>query len=319
MKKIIMSLVACLLLGALALTGLAAENALVLSSVDAAPGEMIYMTLSLTEPVVGDSMAVTYTYDTNILEPVPGSCSWEQKGMLQDFGKTNDAGVWAGKETVKLQGDICVLAFRVLDKAKLVQSTVTCTLIVKNSSQEAGRYIAEGTVYQHCEHEYGSWTDIGSLGHSRVCSKCHRQQTQSHNYDSGQDKTDASGATVKQFTCIDCRAYKQLRLDQAGGKEEITFSPGTTIPNTNGSGNQGGVTDGDSHAGHDHSTDSIVQGSADSTKPGVSDQASQPHDHTHTDEIKAQEAGDPKVTAFVIAGVVVVLIAAAVLFLKKKK
>lgn len=319
MKKLIVSLLALLLLGALALTGFAAENPMVLSSVEAAPGDLVYMTLSLTEPVVGDSMAVTYTYDTNILEPVPGSCSWEYKGVLQDFGKTNDAGVWAGKETVKLQNDICVLAFRVLDKAKLVQSTVTCTLIVKNSSQEAGRYIAEGTVYQQCEHEYGNWTDIGSLGHSRVCAKCHRQQTQSHNYDSGQDKTDASGATVKQFTCIDCRAYKQLRLDQAGGKEEITFSPGTTVPNTNGSGNQGVVTDGDSHAGHDHSAGGTVQDGSGITIPAVPGQSEQTHDHIHTGQINTQEAGDPKVTALVIAGVVVVLVAAAVLFLKKKK
>lgn len=319
MKKIIMSLVACLLLCAMALTGFAAENALVLSSVEAAPGETVYMTMSLTEPVIGDSMAITYTYDTNVLKPVLGAFSWEKKGLMQDFGKTNNAGVWAAKETTKLEGDICVLAFQVLENAKLIQSKVSCTLIVKNSDQEAGRYIAEGIVYQQCDHQYGKWTDIGSLGHSRVCDKCGRSQTQSHNYDSGQDKTDVSGVTVKQFTCVDCMAYKQLKLNQATGKEETVFSPGTTLPGVDSSDSQGSVPEGDSHAGHDHSTDSAVQDSANSTEPGVSDQASQPHDHTHIDETTLQQGSDPKVTALVVAGAVAVLIAATVLLLKKKK
>lgn len=320
MKKMIMSLVACLLLGAMALTGFGAENALVLSGAEGKPGELVYMTMSLTEPVIGDSMAVTYTYDKNILSPELGAFSWEQKGLLQDFGKTNNAGVWAAKETVKLEGDICVLAFRVLEGAKLTETSVSCTLIVKNSDQEAGRFMAQGSVWQQCEHEFGKWQDIGSLGHSRVCANCGRSQTQSHNYDTGQDKTDASGATVKQFTCVDCNAYKQLRLNQAAGEEQVEFSPGTTLPGNSAAGSSpGGSQSGDSHLGHDHGTENAGSEVPGSTGSSADGEASQDPDHTHTDGSGEADGTDPKVTALVIGGAAAVLIAAAVLFLKKKK
>lgn len=319
MKKIIMSLLACLLLSAMAITGFAAENALVLSSVEAAPGETVYMTLSLTEPVVGDSMAITYAYDTNILEPVLGAFSWEQKGLLQDFGKTNNAGVWAAKETTKLEGDICVLAFKVLEKATLIQSKVSCTLIVKNSDQEAGRYVTEGIIYQQCDHQYGQWMDTGSLGHSRICDKCGRSQIQSHNYDDGADRTDASGATVKQFTCIDCKAYKQIQLNQATGNEEIIFSNEATgsASDSNG-GSQSGISGSDNYDGHDHDADSVAEGTVETADP--TDPTQTGHEHTRLDQVSTQEdGGDPAVTAVVILAAAAVLVTAAVLLLKKKK
>lgn len=113
-------------------------------SVTVKNGDTVYVTVALDQTVEGTTMGISCSYDTSALAVVPKECEWEVEGLLSDFNEKG-MGVWTTDEAMKLEGDMVTLAFRPLTE-KAVTTEITCTLIVKNGSDEVGRFSAVGTV-----------------------------------------------------------------------------------------------------------------------------------------------------------------------------
>ena len=200
-----------------------------LSLIDAAgePGETVYLTVMLNESAVGDTMGITYEYDSDVLTAVTSANSWAPEGLLQDFNKEN-AGVWAADKAQDLKGSLCVLAFRVAEGVSFTKTEVSCKVIIKNGSTEVGIFSAVGAITMECDHNFGPWEDKGSVGHSHICQKCQFAQTKSHSWDQGTttEKTDEPNVIVVTYTCEICGATKQMEY-QNGEKpvEKETTRP----------------------------------------------------------------------------------------------
>jgi hypothetical protein len=122
-----------------------AAQGIAVTDASAAPGQIVYLTVSLQESVRGDSMAVIYECDTDLLKPEPTACRWSTEGILQDFGDQM-AGVWADDEAKDRKGEICILAFRVQPGANFRETEVKVTLKIKNLSEDTGAFTAIGKV-----------------------------------------------------------------------------------------------------------------------------------------------------------------------------
>lgn len=224
MRKLMTLLWVCLIIAAVLLPVSADGVDLRISDAEAKPGEVVYLTVSLSQPIQGSSMGIRYSFDEKVLKVLTHSCSWEQSGMIKDFSKKDNTGVWAAGETVALQGDVCVLAFEVLPSAKLTQSRVQCTLVVENNGKQ--EYSAEATVSMRCEHEYGAWSRQAGNMHSRTCQLCQKTQSESHSWDAGVNKQDGE-KIMKVYTCTVCKATLEYDVT-AGG--EVADPPRETQP-----------------------------------------------------------------------------------------
>ena len=143
MKKLI-SIAALLLLAALLpLTAFAQSQA---TDATVQPGETVYITVSLATPLEGTTLGVSSVFDDALLAPLEKESRWQVKGLVSDFNEKG-MGVWTTSSAVTLQGDMVVLAFRTLSDLPFT-TEVTCTLIVKNGSEELGRFEAVAKVTQ---------------------------------------------------------------------------------------------------------------------------------------------------------------------------
>lgn len=147
MKKWITLLMLVALMGAMLSTAQATENLLQVKDVELTPGETVYVRLELTQPVVADSMGVTYSYDPAVLRPLKSSSTWTKQGTTQAFDTANKAGVWMNQSAVELEGRVCSLAFQVLTEEENFNTQVTVTLVIKNGGIEVGTYTANVRVY----------------------------------------------------------------------------------------------------------------------------------------------------------------------------
>lgn len=226
MRRIIVFALLLVMVASLAVPAFAAQGDLSMSDVSVQAGETVYLTVSLTKKVTGDTIGVTYTYDGSLLEPVAGSCQWLQQGTLQDFGAGNDSGVWAVDKAKTITGDICVLAFRVREEASFSETKVSCTVLIKNGSKKAGEFTAEATVSMGCDHSFGPWEQQGNAVHTRVCEKCSERQSQSHDWDDGTVTQDPENPdqNLKTRTCTVCDAK---RTESVPAEEE---KPGFSRP-----------------------------------------------------------------------------------------
>lgn len=227
MKKVLKLILVLLVVYSMALTCFAANDTLTVTDAKAEPGDVVYLTLMLNKKTVGNSLGVATVYDSSILEPVPASSSWESSGTLQDFNKQG-AGVWAIKTAKDLQGTVCVLAFQLKEDITFTETTVECTLIVKNDGEDVGTYTAEAVISYDCDHSYGNWKDIGNLGHSRTCGNCGAAQTESHSWDEGviSAKPGDSKTNLMTYTCQTCGGTKVIEFAASG--ETVPTAP--TVP-----------------------------------------------------------------------------------------
>ena len=241
MKKFSVAVVALLLAVVMAVSVYASTNALKVSNSGGLLGHTVFLTVTLTESIAGDTMGITYTFDDKILEAVPESCKWEKNGILQDFSKTSAAGVWSTDTKKDLSGTVCTLAFKIRSDAKPGDAKVQCTLIIKNGSETVATYTATGMVSVRCDHSYNAWVSNGSLVHKHTCTLCGDTQSQMHNWDDGVSK-EYKDKTVTVYTCVDCGATKQTEVaketeptnDHDHGKETVptTTRPTDPIPTT---------------------------------------------------------------------------------------
>ena len=228
MKPIIRFLLILLLCGALLLPAQAAPADLTLSNGEAAAGEVVYLTVALNKKTLGDTMGVEYSYDTKHLEAVPELCAWSKGGSVKDFG-LKGRGVWATATAIQLEGNICVLAFRIKKDADFSETAVSCELVVKNGSEQTGKYQAEATVKIACSHSFSAWqTDGGSL-HSRSCESCGLSQTQPHSWDAGVVQVDpgSSDQKIRLYTCADCGATRQEEVPDTTPESTSPTNPTT--------------------------------------------------------------------------------------------
>ena len=214
MKKSILLTVACMLVWALVLTGYAAPNQLMMPDANAQTGQVVFLPVTLDAQITGDTMSITYSFDSKLLEAIPDSCKWEKNGILFDFNNKN-GGVWTSKNPISLKGTVCTLAFRVRPDADFTDTRVSCTLVVMRNNEEVGQYQAQAKVGLSCSHKYGVWKDGGTAGHSRSCSLCGELQTQAHSWDEGKLTPDPHrpGVQQKTFTCSACGATKAVAVE----------------------------------------------------------------------------------------------------------
>ena len=226
MKKIsILAMILAVLL-TLSTAVMAEENALTLSDASIREDETIYLTLRLNTSVIGDALGISYTFDSAVLEPVLSSCTWSQKGTLSNFNKEH-AGVWAADKAKDLAGDICVLAFRVKSGVKLTETTVSCTLIIKNGSVSQGTYTAQAKITYACNHNYGDWETGSQAGHVKSCTHCGSSLFQPHDWNSGERKVnpDDPDHDWLVFSCEVCGATYQTEIPKTAEPPQPTEPP----------------------------------------------------------------------------------------------
>lgn len=343
MKKWILLTLAIFLLMSQTLTCMAADEPLTVSNVQAEQGQYVYLTVELNKAVTADSIGLTYEYDSKHLKAEPSLCTWGKSGVLSDFDENNN-GVWAGNSSEKLEGTVCVLAFKVKENTNLVKTSVSCNVILRNGAQEVGRFAAEGVVSTPCEHSYGPWKSTGSMEHRQVCEKCQDPRTEAHKWDAGvtSDAEDRQGMSDLTYTCTVCAQTKVIQVPAESSQEDE--KPGSSEENKNPQ--QGGtILDNDypdssqDTPDHNHSTDNQngTGNPSDSQNGDSHSQQKDPddpfyvydpsdHDHNH-DEIQVdytgnqtQKSGPETVLKLVLLlAIPATAILAAVLYLKKKR
>lgn len=217
MRKFIVTLMALALCLGMAIGVHAAEDILSIPDVSAYQDQTIYVAVTLTETVVGDSMGVTYSYDKEVLEAIPGSSTWGKQGMLQDFSRA-DSGVWAVSQSQDLKGTVCVLAFQVKKGATLSETAVTCTVTVKSDAEIVGTYTATGKISAVCDHKYTQWENGGDMLHVHTCELCGHKQTQTHIWDDGvisEHPTDEQ-MDLLVYTCTVCGTTREQEIKDQG-------------------------------------------------------------------------------------------------------
>ena len=234
MRKIIIFLLTLALLLSLPCTAMAAESGLSLSNGGGQPGQTVYLTVKLNESLVGDSIGLSYSFDSSVLEAVPGFCSWSVKGVLQDFD-SNHQGVWATDTAKDLKGNLCVLAFTIRSGIRFNSTTVSCTVAIQSGTDEVGKYTAEAKISLACNHEYGNYTDQGAVGHGRECGLCGGKQTQPHEWDGGvlKENPDSRDTDWKVITCTVCggtQIYEVPKSEEAKLEETKPSTPPETYP-----------------------------------------------------------------------------------------
>lgn len=228
MKRLTVMILTLALLAGLTLSGSAAQEPLTMSNATASQGQTVYLTVKLNESVVGDTVSISYQYDTELLRAVRKSCSWAREGILQDFNYTK-AGVWASLTAEDLKGDLCTLAFVLRSDVSFVSTQVSCTVMVRNGATDVGTYEATGTITYSCEHQFGSWESVdGNLIHTHTCSACGARESQSHSWDDGETSVDPTNPHLENttYTCTVCGA---VRVTQNTLIPEVT-EPVQTIP-----------------------------------------------------------------------------------------
>lgn len=317
------------LVAALAFSVFAQQDNLKVSNATAKKGELIYLTLELTQPTEGNTVSVKYSYDDKLLKPVVESCKWVQEGFMMNFDKANPAGVWSVQNATQLKGGLCVLAFELRDGAEFTKTEVACEVKVNNGGQNVGVYHATAKVILECVHSYGQWEDAGNLGHTQTCTLCQGQHTQSHTWDQGkQSQTNAPGKVETLYTCTVCGGTKTVTQNK---EQEIlpTFSKPTEEkddqPTQAPTQSQGPLTPTmnpqDEIPELTEPTQTKPVGSTGSHTPEIDHTKSTvpSHSHDHDPVMEPEDRSDSILTGAVVAIVIVAMVTAAVLIVKKKR
>lgn len=287
MKKLLFLTLSFVLALSISVTCLAAENTLSLSGAKGGAGQTLYLSLELNETVTANAIGISCQFDTTILEAVPELSTWERKGILSAFEQDNQ-GVWAAEKPEQLQGKLCVLAFRIKDSVAFDSTEILCAIVIKEGATEKVNSTVKSLITGECTHSYGSWESNGLNTHVRICSLCGGRNTQTHNWDSGVEETQADGKVLLIKTCNVCNAKNGT---------EITS---TELSNSGLSGINHGTDD-----IHDHNSQ-------------TGNQEDHKHDSLEEDNhVHIEEKKDP-LTIWIVVLLPIFLIVAAVLFVKKK-
>lgn len=265
MKKWILSIAAAVMLLCMCAQVFARENAMSVTDAAAEPGQTVFLTVRLNESAVGDTLAISYDFDSKLLTAIPESCKWERSSQLADFDKNKNIGAWAAPSIMDLKGDICTLAFRINTGVSFKSTKVTCTMQVMHGNQVAGTYTAAAIVSVSCKHgSYGDWLSRDPLVHGRSCSQCGNVQSGTHKWDSGVLSENPSDSLSKllTLTCNLCKGTKTIVVTDSLSEPDGTKPQENTKPTNPGSGNTG------------------------ATKPQEPECTDPEHDHPHPDDVQ---------------------------------
>lgn len=319
MKRFIMLLLTFGLLMSISVPCFAAENDLSLSETKGGAGQVVYMVVTLNASVKANTIGVQCEFDENLLTPWPELSSWGKTGVLSAF-KAGNIGAWAGNAVEDMKGKLCVLAFQIKEKVAFSDTEVTCTVVLKNGTEEVGKYTAKGKILSNCEHKYGDWTSAGNLGHTRVCSLCGGKNTQMHQWDDGTEAPGQADTTILTTTCLVCLEQKTTEIP-AGNKNDLT-------PNNGGTGSTGSNNGEGSHEHpgvQDQNSQNGNQGTLQNPEHNHDVEAGEKiPDHTHTDDAinadgnSATPAKMNPAVLWIVLGLVAVVFVGCVISIKKK-
>ena len=221
MKRMLSILLAMAVVWMLALPCAAAGEGITITNATAKPGETVYLRVALNEDLDGDSIGISYSFDSSLLKDQYRYSTWERNGTMQDFSYKK-SGVWATSAAENLQGDICTLAFKVRDNAEFLETKITCYVTIKNDAQLVGEYTAEATVSIPCEHQYGETVSDGAFGHSNTCELCGHKVTKSHQWQEGEQIKDPENERIilQISECSVCGEQKKTPVEM---KQEDTI------------------------------------------------------------------------------------------------
>lgn len=224
MKKILSFFLAVMMIAELTISAEAAEAGIRMDDVTLQEAEMVYVPVSLQPEVTGTAVGLSYTYDDTVLRIVPEECSWTETGALSDFSETSPQAVWASDGAQKLTGDLCVLAFRVLNQDTFQKTEVSCSVTVKNGAKTVGTYQDTAKITKVCNHQYGEWESAGESGHIHKCSLCKGQEFQSHDWDKGTQSADPEkpNTTITTYKCMVCTAERVVEDENQPAVPETT-------------------------------------------------------------------------------------------------
>lgn len=289
MKRLLFMSLAVMLILSLTCNVVAAGDGVTVSDANGGPGQTVYLTVQLQNPVEASAIGIQCQFDETLLDAVPELSTWEKEGLLSSFDSGNK-GVWASQSSAKLEGKLCVLVFQIKDGVAFDSTEVICTVVLKDGATEKLNAVVKGVIHCQCTHIYGAWVSTGSTYHTRECELCGGKNTQTHTWDSGVKEEQPNGQIILVKTCTLCKArHGEDVTDTEQGSAGI---PGT---NTN------------SQEGHNHSA--VV------TSPAE-------HDHNHSEDIldehnHTESANDPA-TIWIVLLLPVALIVVGIWFLKKK-
>ena len=326
MRRLIILCITLCVLASLSVRCFAVETPLEMPDVQAKAGQTVYLAITLKESVEANTLGVKCEFDKTLLTALPELSTWGKEGVLAAF-KEDNIGAWTTQTTGDMKGKLCVLAFQVNEGVAFPYATVKCNVVLKNSEKEVGNYTVEGSVISDCEHSYGDWQRGGKLNHIRICSICGGKNSQPHQWDQGTESKNQQGSTLVTKTCTVCLQQDILEISPTGEMKPV--EPDTKVESTTPS-------QGTEH--HDHLQNQSTQPSE---KPNGSQNENDPEnklpteqhshkedgtasDHTHSDGEQeldhnhTVESNDPA-TPWVIFGVIALMFAGAVFYVKKKK
>lgn len=187
-----------------------------ISSASGTRGDTVTLSVTLNSNPGLVTMTIRVSYDTSVLQLTnvsnPGLLVGAQFNTI--YGSPYTISWVDGATTTNntKTGAIATFTFKILDNAKIGDSTVTLQFVDSYDTDynENSFTATSGKVTVTCKHSYGSWSKVNDTTHKRTCSICQKDETANHSWNGGSVTKPASckETGVKTYTCTTCNATK---------------------------------------------------------------------------------------------------------------
>ena len=217
----------------LTLTASAAGNGSVsMGSASGNRGDTVSLRVNLNQNPGLVTMTIRVSYDTSVLQLTNVSNPGVLVGAQLNTNYTSPYTIsWVdGATTVNntKTGTVAEFTFRILDNAKLGDSTVTLEFVdsYDTNYNENSFSAASGKVTVTCKHSYGAWTKVNDTTHKRICSGCAKEETANHTWNSGTVTKQASCKETgsRTYTCTACSATKTETITKTADHKYGTWT-----------------------------------------------------------------------------------------------
>ena len=247
MKKVVSALLIMLMLcNLLPFSAVAAGNGSIsMGSASGAQGGSVTLNVNLTNNPGLVTITIKVSYDTSVLQLTKVSDPQLLVGAQLNPRYNSPYTIsWVdGTTTVNntKTGEIAAFTFKILDTAKVGDSTVTLQFVdsYDTNYQENSFSASSGKVSVTCKsHHFGSYTKVNDNQHSRTCSACGHVETVNHSWNGGAVTKQATckETGTKEYTCTACGAKKTETVAKTNahtwGDWHITKQPSCTTPGT---------------------------------------------------------------------------------------
>lgn len=239
MKRIFsLATVLLMLCGLLAVSTYAAGNgSMSMSSSSGNRGDTVTLSVNLNSNPGLVTMSIRVSYDTSVLQLTnvsnPGLLVGAQLNTSYSSPYTISWVDGATTTNNTKTGTIATFTFKILDNAKIGDSTVTLQFVDSYDTDynENSFSASSGKVTVICKHSYGNWTKVNDTTHKHTCTVCSIEETASHTWNGG---TVTKAATcketgVKTYTCTGCNTTKTETIAKTNNH---TYSNWTKVNDT---------------------------------------------------------------------------------------